>query len=155
MFGRPLARIHGVEDSFAQRVTLGFEGGVPVSVDGKALGPVALVEALNDLGTQAACFGALAALVASKGRTLGGVLWAVGLLIALFAKGPASVAPIVSVAVVGLAMAPGRRLARAGALLPGFVIASGLFAWWTLHVRAAIADHPEPALQNPGGFLWS
>ncbi|MFQ5704806.1 MAG: argininosuccinate synthase [Gemmatimonadales bacterium] len=30
-------------------VTVGFEGGTPVSVDGRPLGPVALVEALNDL----------------------------------------------------------------------------------------------------------
>ena len=33
----------------AQVVTLGYEAGVPVAVDGRALDPVALVDALNDL----------------------------------------------------------------------------------------------------------
>src|SRR5438045_2049158 len=33
-----------------ERVTIGFEKGVPVSVDGETLGPAALVEALNRIG---------------------------------------------------------------------------------------------------------
>jgi len=34
----------------AEYVTLGFENGYPVSVDGEALGPVALLERLNEIG---------------------------------------------------------------------------------------------------------
>ncbi|MEM6571491.1 MAG: argininosuccinate synthase [Planctomycetota bacterium] len=34
------------------RLTIAFEAGVPVSVDGAPLGPVAMVEALNDAGVQ-------------------------------------------------------------------------------------------------------
>ncbi|QDV09219.1 Argininosuccinate synthase [Planctomycetes bacterium Poly30] len=36
----------------AQNVKVGFEAGVPVSVDGVALGPVALVETLNEYGAK-------------------------------------------------------------------------------------------------------